>query len=125
MVADAWDRNSYLNLWVCDLGSGLLGYAQFPGGAAATDGVVCDYQAFGNTGAAAAPFSTWAVLPPRSRSLAEPSPHLGRWWFTVMDDFCQILHLQMVPTMAVIWAPFHVVPKIWYRTTWIILTTTV
>ncbi|HMU68884.1 MAG TPA: hypothetical protein PKC38_02680, partial [Chitinophagales bacterium] len=27
----AWDRNKYLNLWVCDLGSGLLGYAQFPG----------------------------------------------------------------------------------------------
>lgn len=38
-----------LNLWVCDLGSGLLGYAQFPGGSAATDGVVIDYQAFGTT----------------------------------------------------------------------------
>lgn len=54
---DAWDRNKYLNLWVCDLGSGLLGYAQFPGGAAATDGVVCDYAAFGSVGAAAAPFN--------------------------------------------------------------------
>lgn len=40
---DIWNRNNYVNLWVCDLGSSLLGYAQFPGGAAATDGVVCHY----------------------------------------------------------------------------------
>jgi hypothetical protein len=38
---DAWDASKYLNFWVCNLGSGLLGYAQFPGGNAATDGVVC------------------------------------------------------------------------------------
>lgn len=55
--SDAWPAGSYLNLWVCNLGSGLLGYAQFPGGAAATDGVVCTYTAFGNTGTAAAPFN--------------------------------------------------------------------
>ena len=36
-----------MNIWVCDLSSGLLGYAQFPGGSSATDGVVIDYQAFG------------------------------------------------------------------------------
>jgi hypothetical protein len=36
-----------MNMWVCDLSSGLLGYAQFPGGSSATDGVVIDYQAFG------------------------------------------------------------------------------
>src|SRR5258706_216650 len=35
---DAWDANHYLNIWVCQLGGGLLGYAQFPGGSAATDG---------------------------------------------------------------------------------------
>ncbi|MEZ4775242.1 MAG: hypothetical protein R3D00_18805 [Bacteroidia bacterium] len=40
---DAWPAGDYLNIWVCDLGSGLLGYAQFPGGNAATDGVVIDY----------------------------------------------------------------------------------
>ncbi len=50
---DAWNRNSYLNLWVCNLGNSLLGYAQFPGGAAATDGVVVLYTAFGSVGAAA------------------------------------------------------------------------
>ncbi|MDO8367947.1 MAG: T9SS type A sorting domain-containing protein [Saprospiraceae bacterium] len=48
---DIWDRNKYLNIWVCNLSGGLLGYAQFPGGPAATDGVVCDYAYFGTIGA--------------------------------------------------------------------------
>ena len=43
-----WDATKYLNLWACNLGQGLLGYAQFPGGAAATDGVVILYSAFGS-----------------------------------------------------------------------------
>jgi Pregnancy-associated plasma protein-A len=55
--ADAWPRDSYLNLWVCQLGGGLLGYAQFPGGPAATDGVVILHTAFGTMGTAAAPFN--------------------------------------------------------------------
>jgi Pregnancy-associated plasma protein-A len=55
--ADAWPASKYLNLWVCTLGGGLLGYAQFPGGAAATDGVVILNTAFGTTGTAAAPFN--------------------------------------------------------------------
>lgn len=44
-----WPRNKYLNLWVCNMPS-LLGYAQFPGGPASTDGVVIHYTAFGTTG---------------------------------------------------------------------------
>lgn len=44
---DIWDRDKYLNIWVCNLSGGLLGYAQFPGGPANTDGVVCDYAYFG------------------------------------------------------------------------------
>jgi Pregnancy-associated plasma protein-A len=47
----------FLNLWVCVLGGGLLGYAQFPGGPTATDGVVVNYQAFGTGGTAQAPFN--------------------------------------------------------------------
>jgi hypothetical protein len=48
---NAWDRNKYLNIWVCDMGAaGLLGYAQFPGGPAATDGVVLTYNAVGRIG---------------------------------------------------------------------------
>lgn len=52
---DAWPRDEYLNIWVCNL-SGALGYAQFPGGDANTDGVVIDYQAFGTIGTASSPF---------------------------------------------------------------------
>ncbi|MFN0036020.1 MAG: T9SS type A sorting domain-containing protein, partial [Saprospiraceae bacterium] len=48
---DIWDRNKYLNIWVCNLTGGLLGYAQFPGGPASTDGVVCDYAYFGTINA--------------------------------------------------------------------------
>ena len=53
---DAWNTSEYLNIWVCDLSSGLLGYAQFPGGNASSDGVVCDYAYFGNIGTASSPF---------------------------------------------------------------------
>ncbi|MEP7169509.1 MAG: T9SS type A sorting domain-containing protein [Bacteroidota bacterium] len=44
---DAWPSGSYLNLWVGNLGGGLLGYAQFPGGPPATDGVVVLYSSVG------------------------------------------------------------------------------
>src|SRR3954452_8821841 len=54
--ADAWPRDNYLNLWVCRLSGGLLGYAQFPGGPADTDGVVILDTACGTSGTAAAPF---------------------------------------------------------------------
>jgi len=48
---DIWDRNKYLNIWVCNLDGGLLGYTQFPnGGPASTDGVVVLYNAFGRIG---------------------------------------------------------------------------
>lgn len=54
--ADPWPSEQYLNLWVCNLGGGLLGYAQFPGGPPETDGVVILNTAFGTTGTATAPF---------------------------------------------------------------------
>ncbi|MCL4138790.1 UNVERIFIED_CONTAM: hypothetical protein GTU68_031736 [Idotea baltica] len=53
---DAWDSGNYLNMWVCNIGGSILGYAQFPGGSAATDGVVMGYQYFGTVGQATAPF---------------------------------------------------------------------
>jgi chitodextrinase len=57
---DPWNTAEYLNMWIVDKltrGSGtILGFAQFPGGAAATDGVVMADQYFGTTGTAAAPF---------------------------------------------------------------------
>ncbi|TBB15643.1 zinc metalloprotease (plasmid) [Rhizobium ruizarguesonis] len=54
---DAWPRDSYLNLWTCSLDGGLLGYAQFPGGPVATDGVVILNRAFGSTGIANPPYN--------------------------------------------------------------------
>ncbi|MBA6156178.1 zinc metalloprotease [Tenacibaculum sp. S7007] len=32
--------DTHLNIWVCEIGGGILGYAQFPGGNSSTDGVV-------------------------------------------------------------------------------------
>lgn len=55
--ADAWPADEYLNVWVCKLAGGLLGYAQFPGGPAATDGVVVTHTGFGTSGTATAPFN--------------------------------------------------------------------
>jgi hypothetical protein len=55
--ADPWPTDAYLNIWVCNLGETLLGYAQFPGGPPETDGVVIDYRAFGTNGTARAPFN--------------------------------------------------------------------
>ena len=54
--ADPWPTDRYLNLWVCPLVEGLFGYAQMPGGPAATDGVVIAYIAFGTLGTATPPF---------------------------------------------------------------------
>ncbi len=55
--ADAWDTSRFLNIWICTLGGGLLGYAQFPGGPPDTDGVVIRNTAFGTQGTATAPFN--------------------------------------------------------------------
>ncbi len=46
-----WDRDRYLNIWVCNL-SGASGYSQFPGGNPATDGNVIRYTNFGTVGPA-------------------------------------------------------------------------
>ncbi len=45
---NAWDSSQYLNMWVGEIGGGILGYAQFPGGSASTDGVVMSPQYFGS-----------------------------------------------------------------------------
>jgi hypothetical protein len=60
--SNAWNRNNYLNIWVCNFSVGVLGYAQFPGGPAATDGVVCNYLSFGNMGTATYPYNKGRTL---------------------------------------------------------------
>lgn len=46
---------THLNIWVCDIGGGILGYAQFPGGPTSTDGVVLLYSTL--PGGSAAPYN--------------------------------------------------------------------
>ena len=56
---DAWSNDKYLNIWVCNLGSGLLGYATQPWGNNINDedGVVIGYDCFGSTGTAQSPYN--------------------------------------------------------------------
>jgi hypothetical protein len=57
---DPVDPSRYLNIWVVNkilsVEKLYLGYAQFPGGNPATDGVVIGYQYFGRTGTVAPPY---------------------------------------------------------------------
>ena len=54
---DAWPNDDYLNIWVCNLGGGLLGYASPPSNwISSNDGVVINYPNFGNSGNSNAPY---------------------------------------------------------------------
>ena len=54
----AWNTQKYLNIWVAEIESGVLGWAQFPsGGNANTDGVVIDFKHFGTMGTAIYPYN--------------------------------------------------------------------
>jgi hypothetical protein len=57
---DATNPAEYLNMWVVNKmtsgGGTILGYAQFPGGNPATDGVVIGHNFFGREGVVSAPF---------------------------------------------------------------------
>jgi hypothetical protein len=56
--ADNWPNDDYLNIWVCDIGSGLLGYASKPSNwISDSDGLVIGYKCFGTTGTAEAPYN--------------------------------------------------------------------
>nr|WP_315133018.1 zinc metalloprotease [uncultured Flavobacterium sp.] len=54
---DPTSPTTKLNLWACTIGGGILGYAQFPGGSSATDGVVIDSKYFGLSGTASYPYN--------------------------------------------------------------------
>ncbi|RYF83718.1 MAG: zinc metalloprotease, partial [Chitinophagaceae bacterium] len=58
---NATSPTTKLNIWVVNKmvaqGSTILGYAQFPGGATATDGVVLGYNFTGRTGSVSAPYN--------------------------------------------------------------------
>ena len=52
---DIWDRNSYLNFWVCELEGSLYGFSTLPGAAKESDGIVIDWESFGTIGTAKYP----------------------------------------------------------------------
>jgi hypothetical protein len=72
--SDAWDRDKYLNLWVCNMGGGYLGYASWPGDKPEVDGVVIRYQSFGKHGS------------------AQPPYHLGRTCTHEVGHWLNLLH---------------------------------
>lgn len=59
----AWDPTKYINIWVCNMGGGLLGYGEFPTGTVSnTYGVVIQYNAFGRVGTVSAPYDKGRTL---------------------------------------------------------------
>lgn len=55
---NAWDPTRYFNIWVCNLSSGLLGYAEFPTGTVSDSyGIAIDYLYTGNIGTATYPYN--------------------------------------------------------------------
>jgi PKD repeat protein len=44
---NSWNSELYLNIWVCNLSSEFLGFAQFPGGPVETDGIVLKFSSVG------------------------------------------------------------------------------
>ncbi|PVX44324.1 pregnancy-associated plasma protein-A [Flavobacterium sp. 103] len=54
---DPTTPSTTLNIWACKIGNGILGYAQFPGGSQATDGVVIDSKYFGLSASDSYPYN--------------------------------------------------------------------
>jgi hypothetical protein len=54
---DAWDPDSYLNIWVGNLAGGVIGYSSVIGGPKEKDGVSIAFNAFGTMGTASTPFN--------------------------------------------------------------------
>lgn len=71
MPVTIWDRNRYLNIWTAKLQGGLLGYAPFPGGSAASDGIVVSYSTIGSL------LNTPALLPYNKGRTA--THEIGHW----------------------------------------------
>lgn len=54
---DAWDADSYLNIWVCNLPSDILGFSSLPGFPEEDDGIVINYRYFGDGFGAISPYN--------------------------------------------------------------------
>jgi PKD repeat protein len=47
---DIWDRDSYLNIWICNLSNNVAGFSSYPGWNRDIDGIVIFYQVVGRIG---------------------------------------------------------------------------
>lgn len=66
--SEPWDSRQYLNIWVGNLSSSLIGFSTFPGAPAEKDGIVIRYNAFGTRGTLSPPFD-------RGRTLTHETGH--------------------------------------------------
>lgn len=78
---DIWDRDKFLNIWVCNLYF-TGGYSQYPGGNPASDGVVIKYTVCGTIG---------TVLNPYYNKGRMATHEIGHWfnlWHIWGDTLC-------------------------------------
>ena len=73
-----WPVDKYLNLWACNLGGGLLGYAQFPGGPAEHRRRRDPLHRVRHHRRGGRPVQPRPHRDARDRPLPQPAPHLGR-----------------------------------------------
>ncbi|MBI3512097.1 MAG: T9SS type A sorting domain-containing protein [Bacteroidetes bacterium] len=84
---DAWDPTRYMNIWVCNLGAGLLGYGEFPTGTVSnTMGVVILYSAFGSNYTSYGTFADIANPYDRGRTVTHEFSHCLNLYHIWGDD---------------------------------------
>ncbi|MEQ8323388.1 MAG: M43 family zinc metalloprotease [Vicingaceae bacterium] len=59
---EIWDRNRYLNVWVCEIAGSYYGFATYPGAPSYCDGIVIDWESFGTNGTASTPTNKGRTL---------------------------------------------------------------
>lgn len=84
---DAWPVTQYLNMWVCNLGGGLLGYGEFPTGSASnTYGLVMGYFCFGSSYTSYGTFSNLTANYDRGRTSTHEIGHCFNLFHIWGDD---------------------------------------
>lgn len=84
---DAWDPARYLNIWVCNLSGGLLGYGEFPiNSVSNTFGVVIDYTCFGSNYTSYGTFSGIQAPFDRGRTVTHEFSHCFDLYHIWGDD---------------------------------------
>ncbi|CAN5243374.1 hypothetical protein BH09BAC5_BH09BAC5_02890 [soil metagenome] len=84
---NAWDPTRYLNIWVCNLTGGLLGYGEFPTASVSqTFGVVIDYTCFGSNYTSYGTFAGIANPFDRGRTVTHEFSHCFNLYHIWGDD---------------------------------------